>query len=250
MPSRLPDFEAVALLSNEEQRWLLREGDAQERVWAAWSLGMQSAAHEFDSEVHSALGCVPPAGTRMHLAAILAGLGDHELVQVMAEHDTAPSVRAVACPYLAKTTERPNTKLAEFLAQRLLAEGSEVRLAVLVETIDAIGPIGDRALLECGSDSDRRVRALALETAKRQGAKELPGFLARLILSVIRADLERATTHADVEDLATIQKYLEGELEAARSWLDGSDEFDDWILKAEIDAIERELRTLRRRLGE
>ena len=35
------NYEAVSVLSEEEQRDLLHHGDAQERVWAAWALGLR-----------------------------------------------------------------------------------------------------------------------------------------------------------------------------------------------------------------
>ena len=104
MTSETPreSYEAVSALAEAEQRNLVRHGDAQERVWAAWALGLRLADSSGDAFLDG-LRQEPPSGTRMHLAALLAGAGESKAVEILAEHDPATQVRATAAQYLVKS---------------------------------------------------------------------------------------------------------------------------------------------------
>jgi hypothetical protein len=169
-------YEAVSALSEQQQRALLQRGDAQERVWAAWSLGLRLGSASTGLLLEG-LRREPPAGTRMHFAALLAGAGEVGAVAALATGDPSAEVRATACQYLIKTSATPDPWLASLLDDRLRVDGSEVRQRILVESPGRIGPVAPETLAVCAADTDRRVRDLALAEL----AQVPPATAARLL---------------------------------------------------------------------
>ena len=86
-------YEEVAGLASDQLRTIARVGDAQERVWAAWALGMRLGQHYNALE---AADVEPAPGVRRHLIVMLAGFGESPIIKAFAEHDPDERVRATA----------------------------------------------------------------------------------------------------------------------------------------------------------
>jgi len=97
--STLNTFQDGLNLEPQTLRALLVEGDAQERVWAAWALGLK-VGRGFTSEATARSRREPDPGVRRHLVVLLAGLGEGVAVRVMAACDPDAYVRATAYRYL------------------------------------------------------------------------------------------------------------------------------------------------------
>lgn len=92
-------YEEVSALPINEQQKLLLRGEAVERIWAGWSLGLTLGPDSRDLIAGSAKES-PASGTRRHLLVILAGLKDLQTLRLLAGNDPDEYVRATACRYL------------------------------------------------------------------------------------------------------------------------------------------------------
>jgi hypothetical protein len=72
----MDEFEDTQGLSSEQLYELLEQGDAQERVFAIWALGLRSAGAVTMADQ---LRVEPDAGVRRALAVVLAGQGETTL---------------------------------------------------------------------------------------------------------------------------------------------------------------------------
>ncbi|HEY7066170.1 MAG TPA: hypothetical protein VII06_32155 [Chloroflexota bacterium] len=161
-PTDLTSFEAVAQLSADEQRQLVRSDAPVERLWAAWALGLRAGATALP-ELQLTVAQAPEPGVRGHLAIVLAGLGERELVQTLALHDPAELVRAVAGEHWLRTAP-PATQLAgePVVAQLLHDRSADVRLAVFRELLRLI--------------AERQLPGLAVPELERLAADPKPAI--------------------------------------------------------------------------
>ncbi|HEU4612663.1 MAG TPA: hypothetical protein VFS15_11325 [Kofleriaceae bacterium] len=180
----IDSFDDVRGLADAELRQLLEIGRPEERVWAIWALALRSAdVGELGARAE------PDAGVRRNLAVVLAGHGQIELLVALARRDPAPEVRAAAMQLV--TRFAIDDKLPPALVgERVAADGSEVRIAVLGTIFSGAPPwLVDiaRQLLE---DADSDVRYEAFEALVRVGdtghalmwLEEAPEAEARLAL--------------------------------------------------------------------
>lgn len=127
------DFDTVLELPAKEQRRLLAEGDAPERLWAAWAVALRLGRDAVPSLTMSG-ALRAPSGLRRQLLVVIAGLGERDVLRVLTDQDDAPEVRATACAYFIRTAPRAdNGEIVTFAAQHLRSESKEVREAVLLE---------------------------------------------------------------------------------------------------------------------
>lgn len=180
----LESFEEVRALDEPELRRLLERGRPEQRVWAIWALALRSVnAGELGERTE------PDAGVRRNLAVVLAGHGELDLLGALAKKDPAPEVRAAAMQLVARFAI-DNKLPPALVTERVTADGSEVRLAVL-GTVFAGAPewlveLAQRLL----DDGDSDVRYEAFEALVRVGAndhalmwlEEVPEAEARLAL--------------------------------------------------------------------
>ena len=161
-------FEAVSHLETGALRNLLAEGDAQERVWAAWAFALKLGADSRFS-LREAAQVSPTPGTRRHLIVILAGLGEREFLQAFAEDDPDDFVRATACQYLLRTWAEDDPQGAEFIQRRLLADSAAVvKETILKAAKGKFLPETLAELAELASNDGREVRRLAFELIKQR----------------------------------------------------------------------------------
>lgn len=151
-------YEAVRDLDHDALRRLLTDGDRAERVWAAWALatilGGQSAPHILEN------GNVgQSAGIRRQLLVVLAGLGEHLIIRILAEGDPSPAVRAAGCQYLLQTWRPGDAETAKFLRFCLSADPAwEVRDEILKSpALDQLG-LGVAELMSLAHDPSEQVR--------------------------------------------------------------------------------------------
>ncbi len=127
-------FAEVSRLPDADVRRLLHTGDAQERVWAAWTLGLRLGS-DVGPVVSQSVAQEPSAGVRRHLIVILAGAGDREAVQALAVSDPDEEVRATGLQYLARLTGPADPALQVVLADCLRNEPCEDARVVLLENL-------------------------------------------------------------------------------------------------------------------
>lgn len=116
---RFLELEQVMRLSPPQARGLLREGDGQERIWAAWVLAAREGA-AFVSELRQAWIDEDDAGVRRHWLVVLAGYGCRDLVAETAARDSDPAVRSTATRYLAQLAEPDDAASYDLLLSRAI----------------------------------------------------------------------------------------------------------------------------------
>jgi hypothetical protein len=84
MPYRT--YDQVSRLNTDTQRQLLQHGDAVERVWAAWALGVTLGTQSMP-DLRISLQESQEPGTRRHLLVVLAGLGEQNVLRIFAQDD-------------------------------------------------------------------------------------------------------------------------------------------------------------------
>ena len=156
-------YEEVAQLDEANLRLLLRRGDAVERVWSAWALGLARGASARTDFVEG-VSRSPDPGTRSQLLVILAGLGERELLQALAADDPDADVRATACQYLLRTRQGTDLATEETVRALLMADSSlAVRQAILLEEHPRPLPLAKEPLtILAGTDDNLKVREVAL----------------------------------------------------------------------------------------
>ncbi|MBN1427656.1 MAG: HEAT repeat domain-containing protein [Anaerolineae bacterium] len=155
-------FEQVNSLGETERRTLLQQGDPSERVWAAWSLGLEFGA-SLNPDLIQSLNQAPHPGTRRHLVIILAGHGEKALVTTIAKHDPDEIVRATACQYLIQTAATKDAELENLLKEILASEKHpSVHKVVLDNASNGFPKLADKELVPLTKSSDLAVRRLAV----------------------------------------------------------------------------------------
>lgn len=150
------------------------QGDAPERVWAAWVIALRRPSDAGALLEHAAMR-EPSEGVRAHLALMLVAHGERSAALAMALHDPSALVRASASRCLARLAEPVDPDLNEALAVALRDPAPDVRGAVLdgLRT-DAPEPIR-RRVKACLADGSLDVRRAAVDYLLR-----VEGFSASL----------------------------------------------------------------------
>ena len=189
-----------------EQRRLLVDGDAPERLWAAWSLALQ-----IGRDVIPALRSVErddvPDGLRCQLLVILAGLGERQLLETIARADASDTVRATATRlYIRTASRRSGSDACNFALHQLRFAPAVVRRAVLAEQQVGNLSLSARDLLPTLRDSDPETRVAGAICVLAGGEpQEVVGAVVGAYLAEhdleVRAELVRALPRALVTDV-------------------------------------------------
>jgi HEAT repeat protein len=151
-------YDQVSRLNTDTQRQLLQHGDALERVWAAWALGVTIGTQSMPDLLIS-LQESPEPGTRRHLLVVLAGLGEQSVLRILAQDDPDHIVRATACQYLIRISQPTDISIQKFVQERVLHDSSGiVRLGILSEAPLKSPAIRFDDLTELIHDPDPEVR--------------------------------------------------------------------------------------------
>ncbi|HEY5926656.1 MAG TPA: hypothetical protein VIV11_33445 [Kofleriaceae bacterium] len=162
----IESFEDVRELGDAELRALLEGGRPEQRVWAIWALALRSAdVGELGARAE------PDAGVRRNLAVVLAGHGQLELLVALAKRDPAPEVRAAAMQLVARFAI-DNKLPSALVTERVSADGSEVRIAVLGTVFAGAPPWLSEISQKLLDDADSDVRYEAFEALVRVGQNE------------------------------------------------------------------------------
>lgn len=177
-------YVTVCALEAQAQRALLADGDAVERLWAAWALAMRLAKEAAPELVGDHAAEEPVAGIRRQLVVIAAGLGEAGLIRVLAQGDPNARVRATGCQYLIATSGANRADLAEFLRFCLFADPSPiVREEILRWSRPDIPPLTMAEIVRLAHDASPAVRRWAAIVAERRFAADeiaTSGLLERL----------------------------------------------------------------------
>lgn len=119
-PKPYASFESTHEAEEDELRMLLEHGDAQQRVWAAWRLGLRLGDTGGPS-VLAGFERAPDVGTQRNLLVVLAGLGEREVLRVVAENEPSAVLRGEAVMLFWRTAQDPEEALP-FLRDRLTHE--------------------------------------------------------------------------------------------------------------------------------
>jgi hypothetical protein len=156
------DYQDVARQPLHRRRELLVAGDSPERVWAAWSLALDTGRRAAPWIVDS-LKRWPEGGVRRHLVVVLAGLGERGVVRTLAAFDPDDQVRATAWQHFLGTAPSFDPTLAGFVDARLLADPSPaVRERILRSLRPGLGGVTLNRLASLAADAQEAVRRAAL----------------------------------------------------------------------------------------
>jgi hypothetical protein len=159
-------FEDVRGLPEPELRVLVESGRPEERVWAIWALALRSSDIGTLGQRHE-----PDPGVRRNLAVVLAGHGQYDLLVALAKRDPAPEVRAAAMQLVARIAV--DGKLpASLVAERVLADGIEVKIAVLGTVFFEAPAWLIELARQLVDDDDSDVRYEAFEALMRAGVRD------------------------------------------------------------------------------
>src|SRR5262249_55285459 len=149
-------------LSSERLYELLEMGDAQERVFAIWALGLRSAGAVTMADQ---LRMEPDAGVRRVLAVVVAGQGEVALLVAVWRHDRGVHVRASAVPMVMRFAAAGRIPWSIVIGR--LADEATVRASVISQ-VDASSPQELRAAaLAALHDEEDLVRREAFETCAK-----------------------------------------------------------------------------------
>ena len=186
--SRYTDYREVARLSQDAVVALSRTGDAQERVWAAWALGVRGG-QEHRATLRESFVHDPDEGVRRHVLIVLVGLGEQETLRQTVARDGNPYVRATATCLLARQTEPTDAVGYDLLVARSIDLSWVVRYAVADATRGDAPEAVVRAIAGLLFDPDELVGARMRE---RVESDELPRAPFEAALAVLRR-AERVT---------------------------------------------------------
>lgn len=122
-------YDDIAGLPLSQLIALSRDGDAQERVWSAWALGVR-AGQEYREALLSAFIDEHDEGVRRHLLIVLVGLGEQQTLRHATARASSPLVRATATALLARCSEPNDATNYDLIVGRSIDPAWHVRYAV------------------------------------------------------------------------------------------------------------------------
>jgi len=159
----LTDFSQTRVLGEAALRECFAHGDAQERVWCAWALGLRMQAGLLPLIIHQARADEDP-GVRRHCVIMLAGAGELDLLAAIASHDGDEHVRATALQYVALLLEDQPAALFSFVEDRLRLDTSTWVRAAAIQNLPNATPMTLQDLvLGHLDDADMAVREAAVD---------------------------------------------------------------------------------------
>jgi hypothetical protein len=146
------------------------EGDAPERLWAAWVLALR---HDSDvlRIVRQAAAGDPSPGVRAHMALLLVANGELSAATTLAMTDSSDLVRASACRHLARVAKAHDLRLQELLEAAMRADLSANVHSAIADALrlDASEGVWRACVARLG-DPDEEVRANVIEALLRRHA--------------------------------------------------------------------------------
>lgn len=233
------NYEEVFQLDSKSQRHLLREGDSPERVWAAWSLGIEFGIKGVP-ELFEGLNENPDPGVRRHLLIILAGFGERDILRIFAQDDPDEYVRATACQYLIRIIEQNDTSTQLFICDRLFLDTSSiVRTFILKEATPKLLALQVDQLTHLIGDSNLEVRQYVVDylLATAPLSQLFPGILENHISNEpdynLRQRLFKLCLKTDEKRLVLLGQDLSTEykIEVLQFLVDNHHQFDWKLLK-------------------
>ena len=169
---RYRSYEEVEDLDTRALFYLLYRGDAQERVWASWALGLR-----LDGRFATALGHLvrtdPAAGTRRHQTLMLAGFGCTDDLRFVATHDDDARVRGTALGYLTRFCDPDDTPTYDMIVHRMLNEQPATQVAI----VDAIREDAPDFVLEALASLTDHEDPILRRTSRRTRARCDPTYV-------------------------------------------------------------------------
>ena len=168
------NYEQVKQLNSSVLETLLSNGDAQERVWAAWEIGLRlgkEALPNISLQAHNA----PDAGTRRHMVVVLAGLGHYSVLSTLATHDPDESVRGTTAQYLIRITDQNDTEKISLIINILEKDKSPIVMQSILDSWDFDQhQIPILLLLDCARNKSEVVRNSSIkQIVKNYSANDL-----------------------------------------------------------------------------
>ncbi|MCX4247650.1 hypothetical protein [Paraliomyxa miuraensis] len=152
--------------SDELLRALLHTGDPQQRVWAAWRLALRQNQRA-RTQIRTELERTRDVGVRRNMLIVLAGLGEREVLRVLAEDEPEPLLRGEASVLVWRTAV-DRAEVVDFVRRRLDAEtDSDVLLRLLtlsppLETAEIVSSLAGVATRARGVETRRTAWELLL----------------------------------------------------------------------------------------
>ncbi len=107
------EFKQIKRLNIDELNRIISSADAQERVWAAWEIGLRLGNEAIPGLAH-AVSNAPDPGTRRHMVVVLAGFQQIAVLKTLSLYDPDDIVRATASQYLMKISDS-NSGISDFI---------------------------------------------------------------------------------------------------------------------------------------
>jgi hypothetical protein len=187
-------FAAINKLDAADQHQLLLHGDGPERLWAAWALALRVGVDVVPILERADLPAAP-SGLRCHVVVVLAGLGQRDLLRVIATDECSSDVRTTAVVYFIRTAPSPTDPDAlAFALAALSSDSPQLREAVLGEHEAARIRIPEADLRRRLRDPVPAVRRLALTclTAAQQLSPSATSAVVEALVLESDADLAHA----------------------------------------------------------
>jgi hypothetical protein len=200
------NYTEVVCLDSNTQRFLLQQGDAVERVWAAWALGISLGVQSIP-DLLSSLHDSPAPGTRRHVLVVLAGLGERDVLRIFAQDDPDDYVRATACQYLLRIRHQTDHATQQFVRERLLHDSSAIVRQTIVGEVSVFAALHSSDLVQLAHDPDSEVRQVAIERllATESLDQLFPGVVADRIRQETHADLRHRVLQLCLESGGAVQ---------------------------------------------
>jgi hypothetical protein len=204
MPNIAQDFRQVLELDERTLRELVSgEGDAPERLWAAWALALRRDP-EAPTMLRRAATGDPSPGVRAHLALLLVAQGEMAAAMTLARFDAEAIVRSSACRHLTRVAKPTDARLQDLIATAMRSDPSPAVHAAIADAVrlDAAEEVW-AACAQRLRDPDDQVRANVVDALLRRHASgaSLPGELRAAATSeerpALRASMLRAWIGAD-----------------------------------------------------
>jgi hypothetical protein len=192
MPHVAQDFRQVLELDERTLRELISgEGDAPERLWAAWALALRRD-REAASILRRAATGDPSPGVRAHLALLLVAQGEIAAAVTLARLDAEAIVRSSACRHLTRVAKPTDARLQELIATAMRSDTSPEVHAAIADAVrlDAAEEVWTACTRRL-RDPDDRVRANVVDALLRRHASG----------SSLASDLRVAATSEERPDL-------------------------------------------------
>ncbi len=146
-------LESICQLDTKTQIDLMQTGSPQERIWAAWAVGLKLCTPTVDNFIVLARDIESTPSKRRRLIRMLADRGERTLLEVLARHDPEQTIRLLACHYLIQSPVY-DEQLQNLLLEILLYDNSSiVRYKIIKAAENGFPEIDSNDLLQIKIDT-------------------------------------------------------------------------------------------------